>query len=113
MTHYLTVCVKPICHVRTYPEADVFWFLKDLDVYGHDQFVVAASGHSELHLVPKLEGLCWPVVAGHLWLPWDIQVVDSTMVTISEGVGGISSMVFFVFYVYCRELDVGWKLNVL
>ena len=58
MTHYLTVCVKPICHVRTYPEADVFGFLKDLDVYGHDQFVVAASGHSELHLVPKLEGLC-------------------------------------------------------
>ena len=50
-----------------YPKSDVPCFLHDFDVHCVLQPVVAAGGHAEFHLVPKLEGFGGPVEIHHLW----------------------------------------------
>ena len=92
-----TVFVAP---VKTYPKTDVLRLLDDLDVDGRDQFVVAASDDSELHLVPELEGLRCPVVADDLGLPRGVQVVDGPTVTVSGGRGGSEG-----------KSEGGWKMD--
>ena len=68
----------------TYPEPNILSLLKDHEIRGIDELVVAAGANSEVHLITKLERVRGPVEVDQLHLPRRSDETYSTMISITE-----------------------------
>ena len=68
----------------TYPEPNILGLLKDHEIRGIDELVIAAGANSEVHLITKLERVWGPVEVDQLHLPRWSDETYSTMISITE-----------------------------